>query len=145
MTDFILNFRYRTKGIVLNSASNFILKQKAELRFTHAIIKDFQIACKCKQLHVSAHNCMQVTPNLLEWEALGFFYMKSNVFWSIRFLLYEIKRVLVDNSTIFKHSWRDNLLIYGFVVPYFFIQNMYMPLKKYFGNKLCLMGQIGIR
>ena len=85
------------------------------------------IACKCTQLHASHPELTRVR--------------------SIRFLLFEIKRVLVYTSTLFKHSWRDNLLIYGFVVPHFFIQNMYMPLKKYSGkkaNKICLMGQIGI-
>ena len=134
MTDFIHNFRYRTKGIVLKSASNFILHQNFLLKKQN-YARNYQrfpnclqvqaIACKCTQLHASHPELTRVR--------------------RIRFLLYEIKRVLVYNSKIFKHSWRDNLLIYGFVVPYFFIQNMYMPLKKYFGNKLCLMGQIGIR
>ena len=53
---------------------------------------------------------------------------------SIRFLLFEIKRVLVYNSTIIYFT--DLFILY-----------MHMPTKKYLrkkAKKLCLMGQIVI-
>ena len=55
---------------------------------------------------------------------------------SIWFLLFEIKRVLVYNSTIF--TFRICLF-------YTFSFKMYMPTKKYLRKKtknLCLMGQV---
>ena len=57
---------------------------------------------------------------------------------SIRFLLFEIKRILVYNSTIF--------YLTDLSIQYFFIQNAYAD-KKYPRQKakqLCLIGQIGI-
>ena len=57
---------------------------------------------------------------------------------SIRFLLFEIKHILVYNSTIF--------FLIDLSFQYFFIQNAYDD-KKYPRQKakqLCLMGQIGI-
>ena len=57
---------------------------------------------------------------------------------SIRFLLFEIKHILVYNSTIF--------YLTDLSFQYFFIQNAYAD-KKYPRQKakqLCLMGQIGI-
>jgi len=57
---------------------------------------------------------------------------------SIRFLLFEIKRVLVFNSIIIYFT--------DLFILYIFIQNAYAD-KKVFNkkaNKLCLMGQIVI-
>ena len=56
---------------------------------------------------------------------------------SIRFLLFEIKRILVFNSIIIYFT--------DLFILYVFIQNAYAGKKKYFrkkAKKLCLMGQI---
>ena len=57
---------------------------------------------------------------------------------SIRFLLFEIKRVLVFNSKI--NYFTDLFILYIFI-------QMHMPTKKFLRKKaykLCLMGQIVI-
>ena len=57
----------------------------------------------------------------------------------MRFLFFEIKRVLVYNSTLFKLT--------DLFILYYFVQNVYMPTKKYLRKKakqLCIMGEIVI-
>ena len=64
--------------------------------------------------------------------------------WSIRFLIFEIKRVLVFNSIIIYFTGLFNVLPLNCPA---FLFKVHMPAKKYLrkkAKKLCLMGQLVI-
>ena len=69
-------------------------------------------------------NNVSIHPGLTTVSVLGFFYLKSNVFW------------FIYNSTIFYFT--------DLFILYIFIQNAYADIKGKKDYKLCLIGQIVI-